>query len=295
MSQDDWNFALAGLGIMVAPFLVFTLWTFVPVPDRRVAEWFGAFGRLHRSGVPLVRARLRWVRWHRRIGALLGAVVAWGIACWYGIVERDGGPPWLWILPLGGYVTGAVLAELRALRTRTTPTRTAELAPRRVSDFVAPWVVRALVATSFAAVLVSLAVSYRGGSGVADALIPPAGALTALSVALWCAGRVAQAPLRLEPGRDPYLDDAFRQVAITTCLASAGIGTALTFGDAIGDVVPEAGWWQFTSIAVTWFIGLPCWVALRQPVPWTFGPRIRDAWVDEGTDRTRASSLGLPS
>ena len=267
-----------GFAVMVGPFLAFALGNLVPLPDRRVVEWFAAFGRLHRSGVPLVRARLTRIRWYRRIGALLGATAAWVIASWSVIVHRDGGPGWLWLLPLSGYVAGAVLAELRALRPGPVPTRTAELTPRQVSDFLAPWVLPTLVTGTVVAALASLGVSLSNHAGVMDGGLTPAACLAALALALWCARRVAQAPLRVQPGRDPYLDDAFRQVSITTCIAAAGLAAALTFGHAVGDLLPIEGWWQFLGLGVTAIFALPCWVALRQPVPWTFGPRLRAAW-----------------
>jgi len=278
VGEHDWKLLAAGFGIMVGPFLAFTLWTLVPLPASRVAEWFAAFGRLHRSGVPLVRARLVRVRWHRRLGALVGAVGAWGVASWQAIVHNDDGPSWLWVLPLVGYVGGAVLAEVRGLQPGDGATRVAELTPRRVSDFVAPWALRALATVSVTSALASLGTAHWAGEGVAEALAPPAAAIVGLAVALWCARSVAEAPLRVEPGRDPYLDDAFRQVAITTCLAAGGIAAALVLGDAVADVLPETGWWPLIGLVCTWAVVLPCWVALRQPVPWTFGPRLRAAW-----------------
>jgi hypothetical protein len=286
MGEDDWLNLGVGFAVMVGPFLAFTLGTSVPLPDRRVVEWFTAFGRLHSSGVDLVRDRLTSVRWHRRIGALLGAVVAWSVACWYVLVERDGGPSWLWLLPLSGYVAGAVLAELRALRPTGTPTRVAELTPRQVSDFVAPWVVPTVVTGSVVATLASLGVSLWNRARVMEGGLVPAACLAALGIALWCARRVAHAPLRVGSGRDPYLDDAFRQVAIMTCLGAAGLAAAVTMGDAVGDLLPVEGWWQFGALAVTCSLGLPCWVALRQPVPWAFGPRIRAAWATGGAPDT---------
>ena len=278
MGQDDWSNLGVGVAVMVGPFLAFTLGTLVPLPDRRVVEWFAAFGRLHRSGVPLVRGRLSRVRWHRRIGALLGATSAWAVASWSVIVHRDGGPGWLWLLPLSGYVGGAVLAELRALRWGPTPTRSAELTPRRVSDFVAPKVVPALVTISIVAAVTAFGAALADGSTLGGALVLPACTVLALVVALWSSRHLSEAPLRASEDRDPYLDDAFRQTAIMTCLAAGGLIGVLVLGDAIGDLLPLEGWWQFGALAVVASLGLPCWVAIRQPVPWTFGPRIRAAW-----------------
>ena len=100
-----------------------------------------------------------------------------------------------------------------------------------------------------------------------------------LRAAWWAARRVVRLPVRTPPGTDPYLDDAFRQYSLTTCLAAAGLGSLAT-SDLASLVFGLLGGWA----AVTWTFAhygvvIVLLQAMKQPVPWTFGPRIRSAWA----------------
>lgn len=282
MTSDDWTFLLAGFGLQVGPFLAFTLWTLVPMSDRRVVAWFTAFGRLHPNGVSLVRERLVRIRWHRRIGALVGAVPAWAVSSWYGIVETTSAPDGVVLLPLLGYVLGAVLAELRSVRSPRGTVRSGELVPRRTGDYLARWVLPAawlLVVASATLTLVEPLIladdattrSVDGAAGGAAVM------LVVWAGGLWCAHQVARAPLRRDPGIDPYLDDAFRQLSIVTSLAAASLLAVTSAG--MLNVVSSVGWWAVPVLVPIVVVALMIWAAIRQPVPWTFGPRIRSAWI----------------
>lgn len=270
----------AAFAVQVGPFLLFTLWTAVPMPDRRVVEWFAAFGRLHPSGVPLVRDRLVRARWHRRLGALLGALALWAVGARYGVLEAANPPAEsLWLLVLG-YAGGAVVGELRAVDEPRGTARQAELAPRTVSSYLAPWVLpttAAIVATSVAGTLA--AAVWDSGTSGAEVAVRVAATLAASGAAWWAARRVVRLPVRTPPGTDPYLDDAFRQYSVTTCLAAAGLGSLAT-SDLASLVFGLLGGWA----AVTWTFAhhgvvIVLLQAMKQPVPWTFGPRIRSAWA----------------
>lgn len=153
-------------------------------------------------------------RW-RLTGAVLGAVIPFG--------TRVPG-----LEMLGGYLVGALAAELTESRLRRGAQPTATLAPRSLADYLSPGILRALRATAVVAVAlvpVYLVIPRRVSVtehpqllvGSALAMIAAAAVETALRLIV----------NRPQPAADPDLlaaDDAIRSASIHAC---AGAGLAI--------------------------------------------------------------------
>lgn len=285
MDGNDINLLLAGFAFLVLPFLVVAVSTLAPMSDARVQKWFLPFGRLALSGVPMVRARLRHVRLHRRIGATLGATAAWLLSSWYAIRYTESFPISLFLFPVVGYVVGAALSEVRSLRRARGTRRTAELSPRRLRDYVSGWVLplTATILGGSALVVVLAPMFLVDGAGV-EPVRPPWSFVQATMllgaglIGTVMARSVAQLPVGTDPNVDPYLDDAFRQISIMTCLAGPALIAVATLG-AYPMLDTGVGWSAWITGPMVVIVLLGCWYVMRHPVQNTFGPRLRASWT----------------
>lgn len=214
------------LGVPLAAIVVLALKARGSQPEAFAA----AHGiRLTEASRSLVATYLeRSWRW-RVTGALLGAVIPFG--------TRVPG-----LEMLGGYLVGALAAELTHSRLRPATQPAASLTPRSLTDYLAPGILRALRATALLAVaLVPLYGLLPRRVPVTDRaqLLVASGLVVITYVVVEVALRLIVR--RPQPAVGPALvsaDDAIRSASIH---ATAGSGLAIAL------LLVGAEWWVFGS------------------------------------------------
>jgi hypothetical protein len=265
-----------GLIVVLAGIHGFTL------PDDYLKRWTKSHGlKITEEKKPVVRRYLLRGRRIRTVGALSG-LLAYSI--WTEVVGQD--PPdvgWL-KATFGGYLLGAALAEIWAVRIQAQGIRAATLIPRRVTDYVPRYALIGIrvipVATVFLAVFwnaIPLAEFHKDS---------PFGPPSAWPVAAWAAVSVVIAVLvettqrrivhRAQPAASEELvviDDAIRSTAVHG-LAGAGLAIMLMIlAERIGDIQsyigPEALYKSFSATGLlAGFASFFAWARLGIDQPW---------------------------
>lgn len=206
--------------------------------DDQVQEWADAHAlRLTSRNRGFVRSYLLLGRYLRTVGGVGGIVLGALVAKVTG-ADVDAGNLW-WVWAMGGYLAGAIWAELFLTRPAA-PSRAASLSPRRLATYLPArlrWLLRIAGAAS-----VAIGVAVRLGSPARDTLpamtfadpdlSPTAGLVLGLGGAA-IAGAVELLQVRLVRRPQPVVttdllaaDDAVRASSVHS-LAGAGLGMVL--------------------------------------------------------------------
>ncbi|CAN5433120.1 hypothetical protein BH10ACT3_BH10ACT3_17680 [soil metagenome] len=125
-------------------------------------------------------------------------------------------------------------------------------------------------------------------------LVQVVGLVGVSAVALWCARAVVRLPLRHTDDVDQYLDDAFRQLSIVTCLASSMLLSLSATGSALSSFIAWRGWYAAPIVIIAVGLMLVLWGAIRHPFAATFGPRLYEE-QERAAQPTRAGPTGSTS
>jgi hypothetical protein len=252
-----------------------------PVRLPELLRWSARFGvRLDVDTAPLVRARIRRSRAWRYCAAAVGLAIS-VLPAFVNLLDADAAGsfagPGFGAAALAGAAGGAVLAELLVVQ-RPSPTRRAELSPRRSSQYVtAGWILLLAAAAAMSVVAVALFLAGVGSSdgSAHDVASVATGGLSSF-VAFWAAvaglRAIARRPrLALEgPLRD--VDDTLR-IYGGRHLAGAALALGLSgIGLAVGPLLPSHGAGALgrlvLGLGTTW---IPLWLwtqlAFGVPVP----------------------------
>jgi hypothetical protein len=209
--------------------------------DRYVALWAESAGiELTDETRPPVWRYLAWSRWSRTMGGLVGYLAPFFYS---EIVEQKRPEGGVWVVTmLVGYFLGALVAEFFTDRPERV-SGTASLVPRRIQDYLAPYVLGLQRGLGLVAALLAAAYAILS-DGANDPL--PAAQVVAIGAAGVCVAVVVEALQRAVVARrqaaateaSRELDDAMRSSSLHV-LSGAAIGILLNIVG--GEVMVLAG------------------------------------------------------
>lgn len=176
---------------------------------------------------------------------------------------------------LVGYLLGAIAAEI-AVQRPTGPVPSASLTPRRLPEYLSPWlivVLRALAATTLAVIVLYRVLPERIVG--ADPQMPPTIVIAAAVVIVWLGVEVAQRYIvgRAQPAVAADIieaDDAIRSASVRA-LAGAGIALELLVLSIHVVEIGTASDAQLLRWTLPWvggscfLLAIVSWVAITQP------------------------------
>jgi hypothetical protein len=251
---------LTSLGVPAVALLLALL----PVRRERLERFATTFGVTvtTTNGRELIRY-LERTRRYRSLGGVLGWMLGLTVPVLGAFAAKE-------VWAIGGYLAGALLAELRTASAPPSGPRTASLVPRRVADYVSP-TARFVLPVLSALALAVLAFRVRYPLGDAEALDAR---LIAVSVALLAAvvtlvrRHIVARPQRVALAELVAADDAVRASSMQTITGAGAALLCLAIVSALDGVdraaVPDPfGWLLSGGMAVFPLLATVSWLGLR--------------------------------